>query len=183
MDKNIRLLLVDDDEEMRNIYAEILAESNFTVRQAGNGLEALEEIDKETPDLIFTGIIMPKMDGFTLVEALRKNVVTSHIPIVFLSHLGRKEDEDRAKELGVNDFIVRDTTSPREVVVRLKAQLSATHYILALDSKSYDGQKFARDMGINSDFICTSGEGERYVLRLKQTNPQEKRFDAELICT
>ncbi len=181
MEKAMHLLLADDDEETRRIYAEFLRDGGFRVIEASNGLEALELINKEAPDIILTGIIMPKMDGFTLVENLRKNMATARIPVVFLSHLGRKEDEERANELKVNDFIVRDTTTPREVLARLKSQLSATQYILGIESTTHDGQKFARDMGLHPDFVSSTGDGQRYVLRVKQKNPGEKHFDAELI--
>lgn len=182
MEKTMRLLLVDDEEETRRIYAEFLREGGFEVVEASNGLEGFEIINAKAPDIILTGIIMPKMDGFTLVENLRKNMATASIPIVFLSHLGRKEDEERAAELKVNDFIVRDTTSPREVIARLRALLSSTQYILGIESTSYDGQKFAREMGLHPEFLCSTGQGQRYVLRVKQKHSSEKHFDAELIC-
>lgn len=182
MEKPMRLLLVDDDEETRRVYAEFLREGGFQVIEAENGLEALDQVNKDIPDIIFTGIIMPKMDGFTMVENLRKNMATARIPIVFLSHLGRKEDEERANELKVNDFIVRDTTTPREVLARLRSQLSSTQYILGIEARTHDGQKFARDMGLHPEFIGGAGEGQRYVLRVKQKHPGEKHFDAELIC-
>lgn len=182
MAEEIRLLLVDDDAPTRNVYGEFLRESGFTVVEAKDGVEALERAAEQAPDIVFTGIAMPRMDGFTLVESLRKNVVTARTPVVFLSHLGREDDRKRAEEAKVNDFIVRDTTSPREVVARLKAQLSANSYILGIDPKNYDGQKFAKDLGLHPDFLCATGEGTRYVLRIKKTDPQGKHYSAELIC-
>lgn len=182
MTEKQRILLVDDDIPTRNVYAEFLREAGFLVTEAKDGVEAMEKATDVVPDLVFTGIAMPRMDGFTLVETLRKNVATARTPVVFLSHLGREEDRKHAEASKVNDFIVRDTTSPREVVARLKAQLSAHEYLLAVDSKSFDGQKFAKDFGLHPDFLCETGEGTRYVLRIRKADSQGKHFDAELIC-
>lgn len=179
-----RLLLIDDDPNTHGLYPEFLTAAGFQVEQAHDGLEGLAKATEHTPDIILTGIMMPKMDGFTLVEALKKNIVTARVPVIFLSHLGREEDERRSRELGVKDFIVRDMTSPREVVSRLRAQLTATEYFLGIDTESYDAARFARDMGLHTSFVCASGDnqGQRYVLRLKLIDAHTKRFEAELVC-
>lgn len=177
-----RILVIDDDEETRDTYVTYLQEAGFSVTEASNGLEGLEQINESRPDIVLTGIIMPKMDGFGLVEALKKNVSTATIPVVFLSHLGRQEDESRAKELGVNDFIVRDVTPLPEVVSRIRAFFGSTEYLIAVDPTLYDGLKFARDMALPDNFVCTTGEGDRYVLRIRLTDNTRKHLSAEIIC-
>ncbi len=176
-----RILLIDDDAETRDIYAQFLRDSGFIVDEAENGLAGLQMMEKTKPDLILSGIIMPKMDGFTLVQTLKQNVETSKIPIVFLSHLGRQEDESRSKELGVDDFIVRDTTPLKEVVVRVRALLSAVEYIVAVDPTSFDAQRFALDMGLPENFVSSEGVHGRYAIRLRITDAGRKRFSGEII--
>jgi CheY-like chemotaxis protein len=180
-DEETRILLVDDDAETRDIYSQFLQETGFIVDEAENGLDALQRMESAKPDLIMSGIIMPKMDGFTLVQTLKQNIETSKIPIVFLSHLGRQEDEHRSKELGVDDFIVRDTTPLKEVAVRIRALLSAVEYIVALDPASFDAKRFAADMGLPENFVSPDGVNGRYVLRLRIADVSRKRFTGEVI--
>lgn len=180
-DEETRILLVDDDAETRDIYSQFLQETGFIVDEAENGLDALQRMESAKPDLIMSGIIMPKMDGFTLVQTLKQNIETSKIPIVFLSHLGRQEDEHRSKELGVDDFIVRDTTPLKEVAVRIRALLSAVEYIVALDPASFDAKRFAADMGLPENFVSPDGVNGRYVLRLRIADVSRKRFSGEVI--
>lgn len=180
-DTQVRILLVDDDAETRDVYANFFQASGFSVEEAENGLDALERIQVTKPDIIVSGIIMPKMDGFTLVQALRQNVETAQIPIVFLSHLGRQEDQHRSKELGVDDFIVRDTTPLKEVLSRIKALLSAMEYIVAIEPGSFDAKRFASDMAIPENFASPDGVNGRYVLRLRLVDASRRRFGGEII--
>jgi len=176
-----RILLVDDDAETRDVYANFFSDSGFLVEEAENGLDALERIQVTKPDIIISGIIMPKMDGFTLVQALKQNIETAQIPIIFLSHLGRQEDQHRSKELGVDDFIVRDTTPLKEVLSRAKALLSAAEYIVALEPGSFDAKRFAQDMGMPENFASPDGVNGRYVLRLRVVDASRRRFGGEII--
>ncbi len=180
--KRIRILLIDDDADTRSLYSEFLRAADFELEEAGDGLEGLEKANQIRPDVIITGIIMPRMDGFGLVDALKKNVVTASIPVVFISHLGREEDQKRAKEIGVRDFIVRDMTPPSEVISRIKALFTATEYLIGIDPFNYDAAKFARDFNLNPDFLCSERENGKLVLRLHLRDAGDRRFDAELTC-
>ncbi len=182
MNKHLSILLIDDDLDTRTLYAEFLRGAGFEIREAGDGLEGLEMVSQIMPDVIITGIIMPRLDGFGLVEALKKNVATAHVPVMFLSHLGREEDQVRAKELGVKDFIVRDMTMPNEVIDRIKSLFTTTEYVVNVDPYTLDAQRLARDLGLNRDFLCTEGKGEKVVLKLTLRDRDKKRFDAELTC-
>lgn len=180
--KHLRILVVDDDIETREIYVEFIRTAGYEVVEAGDGLEGLEKANQLPPDLIITGIIMPRMDGFGLIEALKKNVATAHIPVVCLSHLGREEDQKRAKELGAKDFIVRDMTPPNEVLDRIREVFSTVEYLIGIDPFDFDAEKLARDLHFSPDYVCPEKEGGRLVLRLKLRDSAERRFDAELTC-
>src|SRR3989344_5882863 len=97
--KNI--LVVDDDFQQRDLYIEFLRSKGFVVTGANDGQDAWEKIQKQKPDLVFTGIAMPRMTGFELIEKLRATPATASLPIIVFSHLGREEDKKRAKALGV----------------------------------------------------------------------------------
>src|ERR1041385_2714084 len=111
-----RILVADDDENQRNLYVDIFTEKGFEAISAEDGLEALNLALEKIPDLVFTGIIMPKMDGFELVRNLRANVATAHTPVMMFSHLGREEDRVRAAKLQNVVFLVKGMDSPAEIV-------------------------------------------------------------------
>lgn len=183
MDKVIKVLFVDDDVDTRNLYTEALRSVNFDVREGNDGLDGLKLADEFRPDIIVSGIIMPRMDGFGFVEALAKNVTTAHIPVIFFSHLGREEDRERAATLGVKDFLLRDMTTPNDVIQRINDVLTAKEYILGIDPFNFDAAKFALDLNINPDFICPEEkQGGRVVLKLRKKDGHAKQFDAELTC-
>jgi PleD family two-component response regulator len=182
MNQVFKMLLVDDDADMRNLYAEVFRSAGFEVREAKDGLEGLEMATSERPDVVFTGIIMPRMDGFALTEALRANVATASIPIAFSSHLGRQEDQKRAKEMGIDDFIVRDIVTPNEAVLRIQSLISHNEYMVSFDIRALDAQKLAADLRINSNFLCSENGGRQFALRLKVKSASTRTFEAELVC-
>lgn len=174
-----KVLLVDDDVEIRSLYAEIFRQANMDVREANDGLEGLEMANQIVPDIVLTGIIMPRMDGFQLVEALRKGVSTASVPIVFLSHLGREEDEVRAREIGVKDFIVQGMVSPVEALARVKGLLENKEYHINIDPHSLDGERLAKELGLDENF--NTSDGGKWTLRLRLRSLEKKHFDADLI--
>lgn len=182
MSQSPRILIIDDDEDTRSLYAEIFRNSGFGVKEAKDGLEGLEMATADQPDLVFSGIIMPRMDGFALTEALRKNIVTASIPIVFCSHLGRREDQKRAKEIGVNDFIVRDMVTPNEVVVRVQSLISNREYILLFDPRELGASKLAKDFRLDPTFSCSENGGRQFAIKLTVRDASTRSFDAELVC-
>lgn len=182
-EKKLKILLVDDDVELREMYAEIFENANFEVIQANDGVEGLDVASKELPDVIFTGIIMPRMDGFSMVEALQKTVMTANIPIVISSHMGREEDRIRAEKLGVKDFLVRGNTPPVEVVERIGALFiePGDEYHLFIDPFELDAQKLAKELSYDPSFKCLSCGGKLF-LNLNLKNTTERIFEARVIC-
>lgn len=179
-DEPIRILLVDDDVDTRNMYAEVFRMSGFDVREANDGLEGLEMANQIVPNVVLAGIIMPRMDGFQFMEGMKKNVATASVPVAFISHLGRQEDEDKARELGVKDFIVRDMTTPMEVVTRVKSLLASSDFSLPFDIHSAEAGRLFEALGMDGTLPCMGGTHPVLKLRLKD---KEKRiFEAELTC-
>jgi len=176
-----KILIVDDDIGVRNLYAEVFEEKGFEVIEAIDGVDGLDKATKKTPDVIFTGIIMPRMDGFGLVEALKKNVATSSIPIIMSSHLGREQDRQRAKSLGVKDFIVLGYYTPREVVEKFKLLFSAREYELKIISNELGAKKLASDLKIKEGLRCEKCNGE-LILSLRVADEKEKTFSAKFVC-
>lgn len=119
-----KILVVDDSEEIRSLYTDVLKNNNFDVSEAPDGLDALRKMKAgNIPDLVFTGILMPTMGGFDLIREMRKDGRLLQIPIIVNSHRGLPEDQKMAEELGVKDFIIFGFTPPIEVVERIKSAL------------------------------------------------------------
>lgn len=179
--KKLKILMVDDDSLTREMYVEVFRNADFDVLEAMDGVEGLDKATKEVPDVIFTGIVMPRMDGFSMIEELKKNVSTANIPVIIFSHLGRETDRQKANVLGVKDFIVRDVISPKQTIKRIKALFVGGEYRIDFNAYSLDAQKLARELGVNNDFQCLEC-GDKMILRVKLLDPKERKFEAGFVC-
>lgn len=179
--KKRKILLVDDDVPTREMYAEVFKNAEFEVIEASDGLEGLDMAIKESPDVIFTGIIMPKMDGFQMMEAMKKNVATADIPVLISSHMGKEEDRQKANLLGARYFVVRGFSTPKEVVENVNSLfLGGNEYRLEVDEYSMDAQKLSRDLGV-SNLKCPECNNKLVVKILMGKNKEE--IKANLICS
>ncbi len=115
------VLLVDDNQDMREYVRSLLA-TRFEVIATGNGKTALEEVARRAPDLVLTDVMMPELDGFGLLTALRKNPATAIIPIIMLSARAGEEARIEGVESGADDYLTKPFTA-RELVARVEAQL------------------------------------------------------------
>lgn len=101
----MKILLVEDDKFFREFYAQKLREKGVEVFQAGDGEEGLQKVGESIPDLILLDIIMPKKDGFQVLEELGKNDATKKIPVLVFSTLGQEKDVEKAKSLGAKGYV------------------------------------------------------------------------------
>jgi signal transduction histidine kinase len=116
-----RILLVDDNADMRE-YVRSLLVGRFDVVGASNGRNALEEIQRRAPDLVLTDVMMPEMDGFALLRALRQNPETSVLPIIMLSARAGEESRIEGVQAGADDYLTKPFAA-RELIARVDAQL------------------------------------------------------------
>ena len=115
------VLLVDDNTDMREYLVDLLR-GRFHLIAAENGRRALEEITIQTPDLIVTDAMMPEMDGFTLLKALRQDSVTRSIPVIMLSARAGEEARVDGLDAGADDYLVKPFTA-RELTAHIDSQL------------------------------------------------------------
>jgi PAS domain S-box-containing protein len=116
------VLLVDDNADMRE-YVRALLSSRFHVRTAADGLDALREIERAPPDLVLTDVMMPGLDGFGLLKALRKDAATRDLPVIFLSARAGEEARIEGIDAGVDDYLVKPF-SARELHARVANTLA-----------------------------------------------------------
>lgn len=113
----VRILIVDDEELIRDMIKEYISIENYIVDEAGDGLEALDLFKQNKYAFVILDIMMPKMDGWSVCREIRK---TSQVPIIMLSARGEEYDKLFGFELGVDDYIVKPF-SPKELLARMKA--------------------------------------------------------------
>jgi two-component system chemotaxis sensor kinase CheA len=101
------VMVVDDALTIRELQKSILERAGYRVRTASNGAEALAMLATEATTLVLTDIEMPKMDGFALIEAMRKHPRLAHVPVIILSSRGSEADRRRGLEAGADGYIVK----------------------------------------------------------------------------
>jgi len=176
-EKKIKILVIDDNENIRTLYADVFRQGGFEVSEAEDGLVGLEKATKEIPNVILTGIIMPRMDGFGLKEALGKNVSTSEIPILMLSHMGREEDRRKAQEMGIKEFFIQEMIFPKQVMEKVQNMFGLNEYKLKVNINDLDAQKLFQDLQIDPDIKCPKC-GQEMVLGLKVSDSANKIFSS-----
>lgn len=119
-----KVLIVDDDEFLLDMYALKFKEAGFMVEVAENGKKAIEKAKAFAPDVALLDVVMPAIDGFEVLTALRKEKGGSpNMKIVMLTNLGQKDDTERGMALGADDYIVKAHFTPSEVVARVRSIL------------------------------------------------------------
>ncbi|OGH72639.1 MAG: hypothetical protein A2921_03510 [Candidatus Magasanikbacteria bacterium RIFCSPLOWO2_01_FULL_43_20b] len=117
------VLLVEDDAFLSNIYKTKFEMEGFKISIAENGEVGLSEVKKKKPDIILLDVLMPKMDGFAVLEKLKADEETKNIPVVLLTNLGQKDDVDKGFEMGAAGYLIKAHFKPSEVVDKVKEVL------------------------------------------------------------
>src|SRR5450432_3284488 len=132
-----KILVIEDNEEVRDNIAEILELSDFEVLQAGDGKAGVALALKESPDLIICDIMMPELDGYGVLHLLSKHKETYGVPFIFLTAKSEKTDLRKGMEMGADDYITKPfdgTELLNAVEIRLKKTESLKKH-LGTDSK------------------------------------------------
>lgn len=117
-----KIVLIEDDQFIVEMYGVKFAKE-FEVKTALDGLEGLQLVKQERPDLVLLDIILPKMDGFEVLEELKKDPDLQNIPVLLLTNLGQKSNVKRGLRLGAVDYIIKAHYTPAEVVDKVKQVL------------------------------------------------------------
>lgn len=118
-----KILIVDDVMSNVLLLKVLLTNEKYNIATAGNGTEALAQVEAKTPDLILLDVMMPDVDGFEVAQRLKLNPKTAEIPIIFLTALNGTEDIVKGFQLGANDFISKPFNK-EELLIRVKHQIS-----------------------------------------------------------
>lgn len=118
-----KVLIIDDDPFIADMYVIKFKDERFEVATAHNGKDGLKKITEFNPDVILIDVVMPDMDGFQVLEELKKRGDKPH-KIIMLTNLGQKEDVERGIGLGATDYMVKAHFTPSEVVERVRGLLA-----------------------------------------------------------
>jgi CheY-like chemotaxis protein len=121
-----KILIVDDDKFLLNMYSIKFQKEKFDVTIASDGFEALKKLQEGlVPDAIVLDIVMPVMDGLEFLEKMRAENLAKDATLLILSNQGQSTDIEKAKRLGIDGYIVKATTIPSEVVSEVLRMLSS----------------------------------------------------------
>ncbi len=153
MKKNVqrsKILIVDDLSVNVQLQKTVLSAKGYEVAVARNGLEALQKVELDPPDLILLDIMMPTMDGFEVCKRLKNNEGTRFIPIIIVTALDEVEDKIKGIEAGADDFIIKPFNK-HELLARVKSLLRIKHLHDQLEDKVREleeAQKRLRELAI-----------------------------------
>lgn len=119
-----RLLIIEDEEIILELMRRKLIEEGYEVSVARNGEEGLKVMRQTKPNLILLDIVMPKIDGFGVMEEMGKDEDLKGIPVIIISNSGQPVDLDKARDLGAKDWLIKTEFDPQEVVDKVKKQIN-----------------------------------------------------------
>lgn len=123
MDTKKKILLVEDDMALANVYKTRLEMEGFDVRHVDNGELALTTAIEFHPDLIVLDVMMPKINGFDVLDLLRSTPETMSMRVILLTALSQDKDKERAERLGADDYLVKSQVVISDVVARIRHHL------------------------------------------------------------
>lgn len=120
-----KVLIAEDDAFLVSAYRVKLTKEGFDVRIAIDGEEALAVLRDFTPDLIMLDLIMPRRDGFSTLEEIKKIEALKNIPVIVASNLGQQGDVERAKALGAIDFVTKSDMAINDLITKITTIIEA----------------------------------------------------------
>ncbi len=118
-----RILIVEDEKILRDLLQKKLLKEGYEVLAACDGQEGIEMIRQEKPDLILLDILMPRKDGFGVMEDMQKDPEIKNIPIIIVSNSGQQVELSRAIKLGAKDWLIKTEFDPQEVIDKVIKQI------------------------------------------------------------
>lgn len=116
-------MVVEDDPHISKVYVIKLTQEGLEPMHATDGEEAIEMMRRDKPDLVMLDLMLPKKDGFWVMEEMSKDTNLSPIPVMVLSNLGQEQDKERAMILGAKDYMVKADNPIKDVIDKVKKQL------------------------------------------------------------
>jgi DNA-binding response OmpR family regulator len=121
-----RILLVEDDDALASVYLTRLQAEGFEVKRVTNGEDALVTVLSYRPDLVLLDVMMPKLNGFEVLDIIRNTPEVGNVKVIMLTALSQDADKKRAESLGVDDYLVKSQVVIADVIERIKKHLDVS---------------------------------------------------------
>jgi CRP/FNR family transcriptional regulator, polysaccharide utilization system transcription regulator len=173
-----KILLIEDNNEMRENTAEILGLANYNVATAPNGKEGVKLAQTEKPDLIICDIMMPELDGYGVLHMLSKNTETAGIPFIFLTAKAERADHRKGMSMGADDYLTKPFDD-MELLGAVETRLKKSEYLKAKYAPDLDGlNKFLTEAQDLSELVRISDKRKVKVFKKKDVVYQEDAYPA-----
>jgi DNA-binding response OmpR family regulator len=168
--KRTTVLLVDDDPHLLRLLARNLQLEGYDVVEARDGVDALAQVEAHEPDLILLDVILPRLDGFAVLQCVRAHLRT---PVILLTARARDQDKVRGFDLGADDYVTKPFRV-EELLARMRAVLRRVAYAALLGGAGLQGTQTVGDLTVNLAQRVVIREGREQLL-----SPVEHRL---LVC-
>lgn len=184
-----RILVVEDTELLRRMYRDRLVQDGYEVTDAPDGLAALSLLRDQHFDLILLDLIMPRMGGIQVLEAVKQDPRTQSIPIVVLTNLGEESTIERAVSLGAVDYLIKNETRPADVAEKVKLVLDAfvateeksAAFVVYPDPSRGDVDALVQNAALKRRLWCPACENE-LALELVPDPKRTGWYEARFVC-
>ena len=184
-----RILIVEDTDLLRRMYHDRLVQDGFEVLQAADGLAGLSVLRDQPVDLILLDLIMPRMGGLQVLEAVKADPRTNGIPVVILTNLGEESTIEQAVSLGATDYLIKNQSRPADVSEKVRLTLDAfgtncpqaEAFHVFIKPNAGDVQCVVESAGLKRMLWCPACENE-LSLRLIPDANHLGHFDAYFVC-
>ncbi len=157
------ILICDDQRGFRRIYRDVLEQDGYQVLEASTGEEGWDAILEHKPDLVLLDLGLPVMDGFQVLEKMRRSTQTQDIPVIIFSVLGEPRDVQKAIQMGANDYTVKGFYTPRQILSKVRDLMhnrqkrsAANSYHLQIQAELKDEPILRNDLGLVDGLQCPS---------------------------
>jgi CheY-like chemotaxis protein len=184
-----RILVVEDTELLRRMYRDRLVQDGYEVADAPDGLAAPSLLRDQHFDLILLDLIMPRMGGIQVLEAVKQDPRTQSIPIVVLTNLGEESTIERAVSLGAVDYLIKNETRPADVAEKVKLVLDAfvateeksAAFVVYPDPSRGDVDALVQNAALKRRLWCPACENE-LALELVPDPKRTGWYEARFVC-
>jgi len=178
-----KILIAISNDFFRETYSEVFLEKGFQVLKTKSGKEALKLIKEELPDIVLADAALSEMNGFELLESLKKERGYERIPIIIFSQIEKKEERKKAIDLEAKDFITAASTTPLEVVRRVQIALGEQKsYRIAIQKNFYNAKELITDYGLSYDLKCPKCGADLILYLIRDLSKGEDYFKISFAC-
>ena len=163
-DAQKRILLVEDDDALANVYVTRLQAEGFDIRRVADGEEALASALNYHPDLVLLDVMMPKVSGFDVLDILRNTPETAKLKIIMITALSQDSDKQRAESLGVDDYLVKSQVVIADVVERIRHHLESQKLLKSSNQKLTRVKLNYADFGAPDRFTRKQTKLSRFII-------------------